>query len=426
MIKKTILTTICLLILYSIVLIIWGDRLASSNDYQNQWNKNKIKTESYFWEDNIPENVIVGTSLSARILEDKIPGFYKLSFDGLSVFDGLEVIKKRKKNPKVVFIETNLIYKEKAKEFSDTFSNNTVLEMKKFFLPSREKYKPIGIIGNKFINNAMSVKRQYNVNEISKINIKSKVNAHMLDERKREYSEIIDDKVMKRQLAELHRYIDYFEKNEVQIVFFEMPINYELMNSPRFKYIENQLLETFPKSKYRYIFPDVQFRPVTTDGHHLNLNESIYYSDYFFHEANKYLFGEISITKLNGFYPPENYNDFWCIWGKRRELEMYVQSTNEINAQIRGSLLIAKHPNNVKIFFNGKQIYSCSDIRNFEIQMAPVSINISKGLNTLKIECTEDAIIAGKVQKRNLTVAIKNFEIIDKKGISFFNMNPYL
>ena len=105
MIKKSIL---CFAVLFglhlSIVLLNPTMGMAT-----HQWQDNVIKAQQFIYAEE-SDTVMVGTSLSARIIRDSIPTVRSVSFGGCAVEDGLKIILSKGNFPKYILAETNLFF----------------------------------------------------------------------------------------------------------------------------------------------------------------------------------------------------------------------------------------------------------------------------------------------------------------------------
>ncbi len=143
MIKKSILTFLILFVIYSVVVTTKPSIGAS----QHQWQRNVIKAQKFlFNETDTIKNVIVGSSLSSRLVVDNLPGFYNLSFDGLCIYDGLKIIRNKKALPQNVFIETNVLLRDESKDFTDALFSPILYFLTKHLIALRADKQPIGIM----------------------------------------------------------------------------------------------------------------------------------------------------------------------------------------------------------------------------------------------------------------------------------------
>jgi hypothetical protein len=244
MIKKSLIAFITLFILYTIFISL-RPKLSSS---QHQWQDNVIKAQRYIYNNSDTlNNVIIGSSLSCRLIMDSLPSFYNLSFGGQSVFDGLKILKNKNKLPKKVFIETNVVLRGESVDFTNSlFSPLSFLE--KYFLSLRADKQPIAISIKYFsalrvrIKNFIKTKIQLflktkNINqEITQTKeITNPILKHdelfdkMLNLQIASYSKQPDTNLLNKQLLLLTEYVKYLKTNGVKVFFFEMPVNYNLV-----------------------------------------------------------------------------------------------------------------------------------------------------------------------------------------------------
>ena len=103
MIKKSIFVALLLFALWTAFLMLKPNASVS----QHVWQENIITTEEYLYDVDFVPNVILGSSLSERIIIDSLSDFFSLAFGGQSIYDGLEILTQKDKLPKRVFIEIN-------------------------------------------------------------------------------------------------------------------------------------------------------------------------------------------------------------------------------------------------------------------------------------------------------------------------------
>jgi len=107
---KIILLFAFLFIIYNLYLLFAGPKIVM---LQNQQQKNYSFAQDFMYE-NKANNIIVGSSMAARMNNDFLPkDFYNLSFSGGSVLTGLEIIKKSGFLPSRIYIENNIIFRKK-------------------------------------------------------------------------------------------------------------------------------------------------------------------------------------------------------------------------------------------------------------------------------------------------------------------------
>ncbi len=295
MIKKTIFTFLILSISYGLFVQISKPKWLV---IQHQWQDNMLKAQSFLFDENrCIENVIVGSSLSDRLIFNDIPGTFNLSFSGLSIFDGLFILQKTELFPKRIFIEINVILKPASKEFIASFSDISNY-LKSHIEAFREINQPLGVLGTKIqlsFTDTFIKKLKYKI-----LNFWGTGKSHQktlpedndfiekrITEIKKDYNMLPDLIALNVRLKELKQIVDFFTQKGVQVVFFEMPTHPELYQTPFNNCIRRAICKQFPPSEYIYFFSPDCSKFSTTDGLHLRNEEINIYMSYFKSELNK-------------------------------------------------------------------------------------------------------------------------------------------
>jgi hypothetical protein len=285
MIKKTLIAALAIFILYTLFVAFFAPKWWFAS--QHQWQSNIIKAQKFIYNDTDSfDNIIVGSSISCRLVMDSLPNTYNLSFSGQSIFDGLELLSHKNKFPKNIFIEINFVLRPENKNFTSSL-NSPILYYPKKFLPSlREDKQPIAIIGEQlsvhFTSNIIGkTKSIFGFTQKQTTN----KNNHtffdkMLKKEMENYSTLPDSSLLIKSFSDLEIYVKALEEKEVNIIFFEMPVNSQLTDLPRAKLIRSTFFEYFPKAKYTYIPMQDSVQYKTTDGIHLNKEEALRYTLY--------------------------------------------------------------------------------------------------------------------------------------------------
>lgn len=291
MIKKTIISAFIFLLLYAIFVMVRP--LGTS---QHQWQDNIIKAQRFIYADDVPQSVIVGSSLSCRLVMDNLPQMYNLSFQALTIYDGLPVLVHKEKLPKNVFIEMNVALRKESNNFSSTLNNPILYNVRKRFLFLRDEYQPMGVLGSasiRFVNKVMSELRSISPNKATSDAQNFKKNEglflKLLNAQIESYSKKPEQKLLDERFNNLAGYVAELGKKGVQVIFFEMPVNGKLCDLPKARIIRETFYKDFPPAKYRYISMPACSEYETTDGVHLGHEEAERYTAYFRAQAGKYL-----------------------------------------------------------------------------------------------------------------------------------------
>ena len=242
------------------------------NTVQHQASGNRISAEKYVFAPDVADGtVLVGSSLSFRIEMDSLPsGTDNLSFGGLSVYDGLELIRRSNKRPRRVVIETNMIYKEPDRAFLDAVFQPGLYPLRKAMPILREENQPTGVLVGILKKTMKEPGTGPGATEADSM----AVSENLFDTNRGIFGKVPADSTQQRYLTSLAQEVRALEASGTEVVFMEMPISAELMRSPLSISTRTAIQKHFPG--HRYIRSDREWR--TTDGLHLEWNNAQRYS----------------------------------------------------------------------------------------------------------------------------------------------------
>jgi len=260
---------------------------------QHQWQDNIVRAEKYIYnERDTVKNIIIGSSLSLRLIPDSLPQFYNMAFAGQGIFDGLKILNHQKNPPKNVFIETNLVFREESKEFTSGLFSFLGYNIKKYCVSLRTDKEPLVFI-YPLVQSVIHSKRDIigyaQPKSIKEDSSERELTKNLLQIQVTNYSKLPDTSLANKQFSILTDEVTLLKSKGVKVIFFEMPINPLLVQSPLEKLIRTKFYMYFPKSENNYIdIPDCT-NYVTGDGLHLNPDEAAIYTSYFKENTKKYL-----------------------------------------------------------------------------------------------------------------------------------------
>jgi hypothetical protein len=254
----------------------------------NQWQGNVIQAEKYIYNDSSDfENVIVGSSLSYRLVIDSFPKTYNLSFGGQSIYEGLAILLKTKRAPKTVLVEMNVALRGEDKNFSKSLFNPISFTFKKRLASLREDKQPLVILGRLLDLNIVQPGLKSIKNHISGSSAKMEGGTadkalfdKMLAMQHSAYVKEPKQETIAANFDILKSYVLQLEKRGVNVVFFEMPVDSSLRNLASANAIRNAFYNYFPQTEYKYILPPADKNYSTVDGVHLKGEEANAYSSY--------------------------------------------------------------------------------------------------------------------------------------------------
>lgn len=275
MIKKIIIVVLLLTIFYNILIIIIPINFDTS---QNLWNENLIKAQRFYFDEKDYDYIFVGSSLSSKINLENLNNSFNLSFGGMGVLDGLNILKDKSKQPQYLLIEINYILRNKDQSLEKLFSSSLKLFLLNYIPSFRDEYQPLGVLGG-LIKVAISKIEHYFSPDISPEKITDTIAfSEALKYQISINKDIPDRSLLEKRFLELKNIINFLEAKGVKVVFYEMPRNRKLyyLNYP--ESIRKKFLEVFPPQNYNYIFPESPESYITTDGLHLTEIESQNYT----------------------------------------------------------------------------------------------------------------------------------------------------
>jgi hypothetical protein len=146
MIVKSLLTAAALLIVYTILIVGFQERITHSG--QTTLQRNIVKAEEYLYEaSNRFDTVLIGSSVSERLIMDSLPGgCYNLAMAGLSSLDGLQLIKQTAHWPRLIYIELNTLDRGETSDVLEGFNHPRRQFLNQLFPFLRQKYQPVGVV----------------------------------------------------------------------------------------------------------------------------------------------------------------------------------------------------------------------------------------------------------------------------------------
>lgn len=282
---KTLLVFVALFTLWDIV-VRHKPEIDSS---QNLLQDNIIKAEKYIFSDSVSSKVIVGSSMSAMLNMDTLSDFTNLAFCGLSAFDGLNIVKSRKDLPEVLLIEINALHRTESKSFSSVVYSPILNTLKETFPSIRINKQPITYFCNfHVITRIKDLKKRFTTpkkieQQSTKSQNNNEENAHssLFDKRIetliKTYSKALDSTFLDNQTDNLIQIAKDFSEQGVNVIFFEMPINYQLENLIYPNSIRKMTINKI-ENQFSFIKQVNEGKYKTTDGIHLRPDEVVQFS----------------------------------------------------------------------------------------------------------------------------------------------------
>lgn len=233
---------------------------------QHLANGNRIKAERFvFGELPADATVIAGSSLAYRIVPDSFPpGTANLGFGGLSVYDGMALVLRSGQQPARVLVETNVLFRDPDPGFIDALFAPGLYQLRETLPIMREEFQPSGILLGRL---RAAAKERVDPGGTGDLQM-GPPDPVMYAEHEAKYAQPPDPADRARFAGMLQENVTQLEARGVEVIFFEMPIDEALSNSPLALAGRELVQELFPQHPFLRLQVDGPWR--TTDGLHLH------------------------------------------------------------------------------------------------------------------------------------------------------------
>lgn len=265
MIKKTFICFFIVAFCYSILIAFVPNKGIGTH----QWQENQIRAQRFLYEKS-SDTIIVGTSLSARILLDSLNNVSSCAFSACVVEDGLRLILSKDVIPHYVMIETNYILRPSNGELIKVNTQGPLPLLRNYIPILREQNSPISLFGWRFMQGALAPAETVDLDRLHK-NIKNRIsedNTHFLTKEQ-----------MEERMETILFLVGRLEERGAKIILFEMPLNDSLRHVRSNEQTRQAVIRMFPKEKYIYLPNDTSIY-LTNDGEHLDAEGQRRYSNF--------------------------------------------------------------------------------------------------------------------------------------------------
>ena len=268
---KSIAAALGLTLLYVVVISLTQPKITFT---QNQYQANIIFAQDFIYRHPKPSRVIVGSSMATRMKFDKEDNVYNLAFGGGGPLTGLEIIRKSGYVPEAIFIESNIFTMPADRKFLDALFVPVLFELRGKIIALQEKYQILNLAGTfiySFAGRSQGEK------------LHRKVDKKLLDRLVKNALKNADKVMIGEKdllLKQWHKEMSYFQKKGTKIVFFEMPNDPRLAQTPGREQVRTLIRKEFLSVPYiKENNTNNHFK--TGDGIHLTLKSAIAFSRHF-------------------------------------------------------------------------------------------------------------------------------------------------
>ncbi|MEI7012700.1 hypothetical protein [Leptospira licerasiae] len=254
---------------------------------QSWWQHNRVRVESFLTEGKDSKFVIVGSSMSDRMLPKAGTGWFNLSLVGEGGLTGLSILTNSDTSPKFVLIEVNQLSVKENEKFSRENTEPYFVFTRRNFPVLRSEKQPlnyaVGFVIQFTDRFFAAEKKPESKSEKEAIEISKRLKQEHLLEVKRWYGAAVDQKKLNERMTYLMSALKDLEAKGVRPIFFEMPMHPEILVSAKETRTRETVLKNFPPSQYLW-FIDSKDIYEDSDALHLTYAEA----DRFFTKLKKY------------------------------------------------------------------------------------------------------------------------------------------
>jgi len=252
---------VCMLAAYNVWLLVSPP---SITHFHNQWVKNRAKAENYIYQVSSADVVIVGSSMAARLLPEEVAAnATNLAFASSGPVSGVEIIMRSDRAPELLLIESNTLEKEADSDMLDALFTPILWQTKKYLRFLQFHYQPsnilLSVVMGKFANSAEEKRQKPPSKEV------------LQRETQRQVKIAQDSAVLeKADFSALQHSLDQLRKSGTKVIFFTMPVAPEVMQTSRYRVLQNRITTEFEAYPYWQLSVDEVAKYQTNDGVHLN------------------------------------------------------------------------------------------------------------------------------------------------------------
>jgi hypothetical protein len=277
LIKKSLLIAIVMLVAYHFLLPHLSHKFYQINGSQRG---NYLRAQRYLYDIPDKTNVIVGSSMSLELNDQTLgPSYFKLSLPGGSIQTALEIIRRSKKRPSVLLIETNNLEWDVDRGFVEDLFNPYLFELRRHSAIFREEGRPSNFVVG--ITEAIVRKAcQFNAGpgeraELAKhadapaARLSGQLFGKVMDINRETLQHTSPPALLAKNANRLGEVVDALANEGSKCVFFEMPFDDSLMDLPLPAATRKAVAARFPGDKYSWLRFARDHNYETVDGIHL-------------------------------------------------------------------------------------------------------------------------------------------------------------
>ena len=248
---------------YATLIALWSPDIGSGQDQESDV---AIAVERFLYDGPVPYAAIVGSSQAGHIPMSALgAGVANLGLAGESPLVGLEIIARSGRIPRRLYIEMNNIGQAPDAAFIDGIFAEPRYTLKRFVKALRTAYQPANVVIS-LLRRAARGRDEVYYPKVADEPLHNALLAH----RQGLLAEGLDPTVLERNLAEIKRFSAEFATGATELVFFEMPIDLALEQSPAVVAVRRAAHAAFPRGAACWNDDEAPPGLAATDGIHLD------------------------------------------------------------------------------------------------------------------------------------------------------------
>jgi hypothetical protein len=247
---------------YATLIALWSPDIRSGQDQESDV---AMAVERFLYDGPVPYAAIIGSSQSARIPMNAFGGVANLALAGESPLVGLEIIARSGRIPRRLYIEMNNIGDMPDAAFIEAIFAEPRYTLKRFVKALRTAYKPANVVIS-LLRRAARGRDEVYYPKVADEPLHNALLAH----RQGLLAEAPNAAVLERNLAEVKRFSAEFATRATELVFFEMPIDPALEQSPAVVAVRRAAHAALPRGAACWNEDKAPSGLAATDGTHLD------------------------------------------------------------------------------------------------------------------------------------------------------------
>lgn len=274
MILRSIAIGLVATLIYAITVSVFASRVPRAAPTQHQ--ANIVRLELIWHAKQPPQNVLVGTSLAARLSPTLLRGRIGNAAQSASgPMTGLAFVESMKRLPQRVFVEVNMLHQPVDQATVDYFRREPASTLREILPFLRQSEQPVNV-ATSWLNS----RRPEPVDRVRPERL-----AMALEFLSSQNQQVRSEAALERELNELCGALKRIKQRGCEVVLVEFPLHPAVKSAPRYRQTFDALARAFPERNWRWIRPNASEIYETVDGLHLTSDAAARFSSYLLEQS---------------------------------------------------------------------------------------------------------------------------------------------